>query len=486
MSENNTTNMKKKSSLINTIGNGIWDFFASIILIIFTLLFIAFMSIFGTFIEQNKEATYYIETYGETWANVIFKLGLENMYYTWWFIVLLGVMSLNIMVCTFERFPKKWKLLLQKNVPYKTTQIDKIAQKNSFTLPDGDLEETSEKLKGFFLKRGYKLEDNSQETENGLVKFYYGFKGKMGRFGPEMIHISLLTILTGAIIGSVMGYKDFKTVIVGDTFKVPETDYELRLDDFWIDYYDTGQIRQYYSNLEVIREGEIVHKKKIWVNEPLYFEGIRFYQSSYGKSWNRIGMAELSILPIDSENVDEAVITNVNYKEKAKIEGTNYEAEVLRFVADFAFDQESKQVYSVSGEMNNPAILVNFSKNGKEVGYTWLFFNHPNIFNQLPNEEGKDPEFKVFFTGYKGMWYSGISINKDPGTNVVWVGSLIMVVGFFYTYMVYYRRFWFSVSKSSEGLEVKLGGMINKNQIAFRNEFKNTVEELKKHLSSKS
>ena len=84
------------------------------------------------------------------------------------------------------------------------------------------------------------------------------------------------------------GYKGFKVVTVGSEFGVPHDDYVITLDRFWIDYYDTGQIRQYNSVLTVHEDGKEVLTKQIWVNEPLYYKGTRYYQSSWGTSWNKI------------------------------------------------------------------------------------------------------------------------------------------------------------------------------------------------------
>jgi hypothetical protein len=44
-------------------------------------------------------------------------------------------------------------------------------------------------------------------------------------------------------------------------------------------------ISDYISDLEIIEDGEIVAKKSIEVNKPLYYGGYHFYQSSYGAQY---------------------------------------------------------------------------------------------------------------------------------------------------------------------------------------------------------
>ncbi|MCR4287593.1 MAG: cytochrome c biogenesis protein ResB, partial [Deltaproteobacteria bacterium] len=85
----------------------------------------------------------------------------------------------------------------------------------------------------------------------------------------------------------------------------------------------------------------------------------------------------------------------------------------------------------------------------------------------------------VVFTGYRGVMYSGISINKDPGTNIVWAGSLVMGLGFYLAFFVYHRRVWIYVRESGESTELKMGGMVNKNNFVFEKELKDIMDGVK-------
>lgn len=56
-------------------------------------------------------------------------------------------------------------------------------------------------------------------------------------------------------------------------------DYIYPEDKFLLIYYRT--VRDYISNVQVIKDGNIVAEKSIEVNHPLHFGGYHFYQSSY-------------------------------------------------------------------------------------------------------------------------------------------------------------------------------------------------------------
>ncbi len=454
------------------LGSRVWSFLNSLKLTLFILITLAVVSIAGTVVQQNRPVDAYLAEYGEKWTQIILYLQLNDMYHSPWFLALLTLLVLNIVVCTIERFPPKWRSLLKAQDVTDLKFIDRLS--NSEVLRAGeDRDRVREKLVAILGRRGYRVKVARTE-ENCSI---YAWRGIIGRFGADVTHVSLIIILLGAIVGNFYGYTDFRALYVGGRMIVPEADFELRLDDFWIDYYDTGQIRQYNSMLTVIENGKEVFTKQIWVNEPLYYKGIRFYQASWGTAWDRVEVAQVALKRGDRDSIDDPVL--IKWGELKKIPDSDYSVKVVGYVADFAFDEKTRTVFSKSAEARNPALRVEIYRNGELVSTPWLFLNYPGIFSTIP---GTDDD--IVFVGYKGMLFSGISINKDPGTNIVWAGTIVMGIGFYLAFFVYHRRVWVNIRDTGNSSEVRLGGMINKNQLAFEREFKELVEEIKKGLST--
>jgi len=436
---------------------------------IFILILIAAVSVIGTVIEQGQSPQDYFLAYGERWAEIILRLGLDRMYNTWWFVSILCLLVVNIIACTLDRFPPKWKTLLkEESASFNPALIDKLSRNATFTAA-GDVQIVKNRISALLAKKKYKIK--TAETPDGGFSIY-AWKGVLGRFGSDFTHLSLLIILLGSIIGSVWGYKDFKVILVGDIVSSGKFDFQLRLDRFWVDYYDTGQIRQYNSILTVVEDGKDVLTKQIWVNEPLYYKGIRFYQSSYGTSWEKIKTAEIAFKRVDTEKMEDPV--RLNWMELEKIPGTRYSAKLISYVADFAFDEATRTVYSKSGKAENPAIRLEVYDGDKLVAKPWLLFNYPSFVRTLP-----ETNYDIIFTGFIEIPYSGVSVNKDPGTNVVWAGSLVMGAGFILAFFVFHRRIWVSALRARDGFTVKIGGMTNKNQLAFDKEFEEIMNGLK-------
>ena len=435
---------------------------------IFLLILIAAVSVIGTVIEQGQSPQDYFLAYGDRWTGIILRLGLDRMYNTPWFVSLLVLLVVNIVACTLDRFPPKWKTLLKdESASFNPALIDKLSRNAAFTVSGA--EALKSRISELLAKKKYKIK--AAETSDGGFSIY-AWKGVLGRFGSDFTHLSLLIILLGSIIGSVWGYKDFKVILVNDIVSSEKFDFQLRLDKFWVDYYDTGQIRQYNSILTVVEDGKDVLTKQIWVNEPLYYKGIRFYQSSYGKSWDKIKTAEIAFKRVDTEKMEAPV--ELDWMELKKIPGTGYSARLTDYVADFAYDEQTKTIYSKSGKAENPAIRLEVYNGDKLVAKPWLLYNYPSFVRTLPGTN-----YDIIFTGFIEIPYSGVSVNKDPGTNVVWAGSLVMGAGFILAFFVFHRRIWVSALRAQDGFTVKIGGMTNKNQLAFDKEFEEIMNGLK-------
>jgi len=85
------------------------EFFASIKLAMFLFLFIAVTATIGTVIQQNERPESYIQEYGENTYRWFLRLGFTDVYHTWWFTSLLGLLCINSLTCFHKRFPGVWR-----------------------------------------------------------------------------------------------------------------------------------------------------------------------------------------------------------------------------------------------------------------------------------------------------------------------------------------------------------------------------------------
>jgi len=125
----------------------------------------------------------------------------------------------------------------------------------------------------------------------------YCYKGLIGRIAPIFVHFSMILILLGTIVGSLFGFKAQEIVPKTETFhiqnvintgqltRIPKI--SARVNDFWITYNNQKTISQFYSDISVLNnQGKEIKRTTSFVNSPLIYNGIYYYQTD----WNLLGL----------------------------------------------------------------------------------------------------------------------------------------------------------------------------------------------------
>lgn len=257
--------------------------------------FAVITSIIGTIIEQNAEPERNVKLlakfFGQSAAPTVFgifdSLGFMDMYHSWWFVTILLLLASNLIVCSIDRLPKIMKLVKEPVKPLSEEHFKGFGIKKEVILK-GKPEKTREVVAGIIKKAaGFNL----AEVRKGHGFQLYSQKGNYTRLGVYITHFSIVIILIGAIIGIFFGFKGFLNLPEGMVSDVVYTrngqerplGFRIRCDEFNVDFYaNLDMPKEYKSWLTIIKDGKEVMKKEIKVNEPLKYEGITFYQSSYG------------------------------------------------------------------------------------------------------------------------------------------------------------------------------------------------------------
>ncbi|MFA5252240.1 MAG: cytochrome c biogenesis protein ResB [Phycisphaerae bacterium] len=66
-----------------------------------------------------------------------------------------------------------------------------------------------------------------------------------------------------------------------DSGQIKELPFHIKLKDFRIEYYAPESVRDYISDVQVVKDGSVVAEKSVEVNRPLHFGGYHFYQNSF-------------------------------------------------------------------------------------------------------------------------------------------------------------------------------------------------------------
>jgi len=79
---------------------------------------------------------------------------------------------------------------------------------------------------------------------------------------------------------------------------------------------------------------------------------------------------------------------------------------------------------------------------------------------------------------YDQVYYTGLELSRDPGMNIVWIGSAILVIGLCIMFYMPRRKLWVVIKPVGKKIRLSVGGMTNRNMIGFKNEFHEILRKL--------
>jgi cytochrome c biogenesis protein len=461
MKEPNDTVKVKESGFFSIL----YDLFRSLKLTISLLILLAILSILGTLITQNATRTEYVQRYGAGLYEVLNFFNLFDMYHSWWFSAILLLLVINLITCSLYRLPGILSQISRGSgaLEDKTIKTLPYVEKIQISNPIKGEENIQSSLKKWFKDWG------RIETEKAVTLF--SEKGRYSRLGVPLTHLSILIILIGGIIGSLYGFKGHVNILEGDTVnqvflrakdgEIPTPiDFSVRCDDFNMTYYNLPgrkekHVKEYTSIITILEDGKEVLKKTVQVNHPLHYKGLAFYQSNYGAIHD-------VTLGIQWKGKKEKTLFKAFEGNTVPIPSTRYSIRLLKYEHEVHNFGEGAQV-------------VLFKPN-QEPRPFWLLKGFPKF-----DEQRKD-EFVLTVEEVAEKEYTGLSVTKDPGVWVVWIGCGLMIFGLILSFFFSHQRVWVRIAKSPEG-EVVLAGSANKNRVGFEKTFGELVEEIRKKSS---
>jgi cytochrome c biogenesis protein len=179
------------------------------------------------------------------------------------------------------------------------------------------------------------------------------------------------------------------------------------------------------------------------------------------------------------EKASDKVVGTVDleWQKEANLDKLGLKLMMTDFVADFGFNSADKKVYSKTAEHANPAVRLTVTEGATMQAAPWIFYHYPDLFDI----QGSRYSFEL--VGYQPKKFTGLQITKDPGVNIVWIGSTMIVVGITLSSFIYHRRLWAKIIPNDHGVTVHLGGNTHKSQIDFQKEFRKLTDRIAK-LSS--
>ena len=258
------------------------------------LIVLAACMLVGTIFPQGGSPEQYADAFGEMRARWFTRLGLFDIFHSWYFLLVGGIFFVNLVLCSVEG----WRSHRRPK-----TAAFKEASTAQWDLPEGESDALLTALRG----RGYSVKDvGGTESTASLV----AQRGLPSRPVSIIYHFGLALTFVGFVLSALTAFDGEIYLFPGETRNIPQSSPEmavnrwrsnlglpvaepdslsLHLESFRTEY--TWYNVKYYpkewkSSVTLTSESGVQKKKVIEVNAPLRHRGMTIYQMAYNQEFD--------------------------------------------------------------------------------------------------------------------------------------------------------------------------------------------------------
>jgi cytochrome c biogenesis protein len=453
----------------------IWQTLSSIKTGVVLIILVVIFSAAGTVILQRPmtDPDDVQRAYSPAMLRFLDVTGLTDVFHTRWFIGLMILVSCSIIAASVQRFPNAWRFFAR---PYKSPDESfRRVLPTQAQIPVADEEQALSAAERAFRHMGLKAERIVRPDSFSL----FSERNRISEMAVYIVHASLLLIFFGFIVDSLYGWRGFLMLSPGTASNqiqmkdgaLRTIPFSIRCDGTGEETYADGSPKRWWSKLAVVDGGREISRKEIVVNDPLVYQGLRFYQASYGRT------GKLDQLILNATSVNGATRTpqeiSLSMNQTVALDADT-SVQLVEFIPDFVV--QDGRVYARSKDIVNPAVhMIVTSKKANTSVNVWLP-EIPGVDENASSPYTFDP--KDLKTGI----YTGLQVSHEPGQFAVWAGVVLMALGLTFVFYVVHMRFWVVPVHRDGRTVLWVGGTANRNRDAFELKFKNVVEQIQKEL----
>ncbi len=404
---------------------------------------------------------------------------LEEVFSSWWFLVMVATFFINTLFCTFRQISRTRREIYRaargewKPLP---------RCKEMFTVETADYQAVADRIAGLLRGCRYRV----QERKLGKCIFLSGSKFKWGYWGIVIFHLGLLVIIVGGFLtfttsfwGSFfvpegMAFTDkhdnYVVVKQGSLYPKGHQNFKIRLDDVVLKYNKAGLLRDYTAKVTILEQAKEVKHGVVSGPTPLQYKGLILYKKLYGYA------PGLTLTTPGGEKKQFRVVLDtsmhgehIRHQGDFRLPGTVFDVSAA-FFPDLAYAGRENPGLEAHRE-NDPGLLLTI-KNDRETIYR----------GRLPLKSSIEfRDYSLSFDNYI-KWY-GFSVVKDRGITVVFTGFWITLLGTAIIYLLIPREMGVNLTKADGKILLTVLGRTNKYQHLFlEGEFAELLSGIKREL----
>lgn len=370
----------------------LWDVFSSMKLGLALLGIIAFVAGIGTVVPQIEQAPEKAKAVNQLWK----MMGFTHLYSTVWFRLLLGLLCINLIVCSTQRFRGIYLRTFKLTPP---SNLARVPQKNRLVV-QGELASLRESVQEVLIQKGFRFTLSDQSDHWSFI----AIKRRLGNWGSLITHLSFVVLVVGALLGSLLGFKGYFMEGAGTTIPIQEIEvskgkvsetFSVRINSAEDRFLPNGERDNWYTDMSILENGQEVARDTLSVNHPFAYKGITFYQANFANGAH---------FTAEMNGQKNPVVLRDQGQSYYQAPGTD-----LYLVTTLARSSSQK-----------PGVLYQVYKGtGAD----------PIQTGQLKTGEMIDVQgtYRLTFDSLAG--FSGLQVKKDPGVAVIWLGCGLLLGG---------------------------------------------------------
>jgi cytochrome c biogenesis protein len=430
-----------RPSLPARAGMRVWRLFTSVNFAVVQIVAVALLAVFGMTVRQlpgfafrspgdyaaemDRLRSIYEPVLGIGLVDLLERLQLFHVFTSTPFSVALLVLTVSILICTLDRTPRLW----HQSAAIRVVQPDAYFDPR---LPDRVSIAAAPGLGAATVAAALRRHRFSVREEVGPdgARFLYGDRNRWTKLATLISHLGLILFLVAGLVTARLGDEQGLVVAEGDTLTVQPigTPGLLLVKNLAFDApgLETGTPSDFTTDLAVYRDGQLLERKLIRVNDPLSVGGYTFHQNGFGPA------PDLEI----RSTVDGSVLWSgpVPLTDAAggrpfgaiPIPGRPYGLELLLDRTTEGVGTLVALPYAVRGTLpdGQPDIVEGF----------------PVLVTRGETVDMEGLDLSVNLRGFSE--YTLLIAKRDPGQPIIWAAFATLIAGLAVTFYLPRRRVW--------------------------------------------
>ncbi len=362
-------------------------------------------------------------------APFLSALHLFDVFRSPWFFIAGILLMVNIVICGANRWGGISLSLRGGTIKHKESFYetgDAHAELSTISAPVVETAMISEKI---LRSRGYRT--RTEDDENNV--YIASDKNRFCRLGTYFSHLSLILFVLAFVTGNAFGFRDSSfTVPIGSNREIGHnTGLSIQLTQFVDEYYENGMPKDYRSEVILYENGQMVEQAVIRVNHPLIYKGVRIHQAYFGPA--------VKMLVRDGNG---RVIFNDNVPLDGSFDIQGY----LYYQGFFDLPEAGLWIRLISVVDNAvtsmiPAgqLAVDVRQGNEQVDLRLVRLATPRVVGGFE------------YTFLEDSKYSGFQVSRDPTNILIWIASILFIIGICTVLYFPYRQVWILSKRLGQG-----------------------------------